>query len=144
MKRPIIEPEPARFPLLSKRGARRAIQRAFVLVSRQRSIRQHLRAIELNTRWTVEDWELEWTVLLDHGRLEFHRGHIGKPQVEYAWQTAEGFFGHLGSGSAPEIGFQLVGDPVWRRVVDPVFKSFAAALRAVLAHPVDDDGARLL
>jgi hypothetical protein len=131
-------------PALSKRGARRVIQRATVLVGRERAIRQRLREVELTTRWRVEDWDLEWTVLLNHGRVEFHRGHVGKAQVNYVWQTGEGFRGQIESGIVPSRGFQYIGDPIWRRVVDPLFTAFAAALRRVLADPVDDDGVRLL
>jgi len=129
---------------LSKRGARRVIQRAFVLVGRQRAIRQHLREVELNSHWRVEDWDLEWTVRFDHGRLEFHRGHVGQAQASYAWQTGECFLAHTRSGTAPNEGFQFVADPVWRHVVDPVFKAFSTTLRSVLADPVDDEGTRLL
>jgi hypothetical protein len=132
------------FPALSKRGARRVIQRACVLVGRDRALRQNLREVELNTRWCVEDWGLEWTVVLDHGRVEFHRGRVGKPQVTYVWQTGEDFLGQVESGSASKDGFLFIGDPIWRRVVDPVFTAFLTALRAVLADPVDDDGVRLL
>jgi hypothetical protein len=131
-------------PALSKRAARRVIQRAFVLVGRERAIRQHIREVELNTQWTVEDWGLEWTVQLAHGRLVFHRGHVGRPQVSYIWETGEGFMGHVESRILPEQGFRLVADPIWRRVVEPVFNSFLTAVRAVLADPVDDDGKRLL
>ncbi|MFB3923156.1 MAG: hypothetical protein ACE145_15660 [Terriglobia bacterium] len=135
--------EPAA-PSLSKRGARRVIQRAFVLVGRERSIRQHIRQVELNTCWGIADWGLEWTVVIDHGRLDFHRGHIGRPQVTYYWETGERFLEHVESKTTPEKGFELVSDPVWRRVVEPVFNSFLAATRAVLADPVDDDGERIL
>ena len=131
-------------PALSKRGARRVIQRAFVLVGRERAIRQHVREVELNTQWAIEDWGLEWTVVIDHGRLEFHRGHVGEPQVSYLWETGEEFLGQVESGRAPRDDFQMVADPIWRRVVDPVFNSFLTTLRAVLADPIDDDGVRLL
>jgi hypothetical protein len=131
-------------PALSKRGARRVIQRAFVLVGRERAIRQHVREVELNMQWVVEDWGLEWTVVIDHGRLEFHRGRVGKPQVSYIWETGERFLGQVETKAAPEKGFCFIADPVWRRVVEPVFNSFLTALRAVLADPVDDDGERLL
>lgn len=134
----------APFPVLSKRGARRVIQRALVLAGRERAIRQHLREAELTTLWTIEDWGLEWTVGFDHGRLEFHRGHVGRPQVSYFWQTGEGFLGQIETGIVRKGEFQLIGDPAWRRVVDPVFKSFSNALRAVLADPIDDDGEPLL
>jgi len=131
-------------PALSKRGVRRVIQRAFVLVGRERAIRQQIREVELNTYWAIEDWGLEWTVVFDHGRLEFHRGHVGKPQVNYHWETGEEFLGQVESGASSSDGLQFVGDPVWRRAVEPVFKLFLTTLRAVLADPVDDDGTRLL
>lgn len=131
-------------PALSKRGARRVIQRAFVLVGRERAIRQHIREVELNTHWAIEDWELEWTVAIDHGRLEFHRGHVGKAQVTYSWPTGEDFLTQVETGAAPRNEFQLVADPIWRRVIDPVFNSFLTVLRVVLADPIDDDGVRLL
>src|SRR3990172_5540976 len=98
MRRPTIEPEVAHFPSISKRGARRVIQRAFVLVGRDLAIRQYLRDVELNTRWTVEGWNLEWTVLVDRGRLDFHRGHVGRPDVTYAWRTSDEFFSQIETG----------------------------------------------
>lgn len=135
---------PTTVPALSKRGARRVIQRAFVLVGRERPIRQHIREVELNTQWAIEDWGLEWTVVVDHGRLEFHRGHVGKAQLTYTWETGEEFLAQVETGTASRDGFQLVADPIWRRVVDPVFNSFLTTLRAVLADPIDDDGVKLV
>ena len=129
---------------LSKRGARRVIQRAFVLVGRAKPIRQHLRETALTTHWTVEDWALEWTVSLDHGRVEFSRGHVGKAQVSYVWKTGARFLNHIESQVGPKDEFAYVGDLVWHRVVDPVFKAFATTLKEVLADPIDDDGVRLL
>jgi hypothetical protein len=132
------------FPALSKRGARRVIQRAFVLVGRDRAIRQNLRKVELNIHWTIQDWELDWTVFIDRGRLEFHRGHVGKAQVHYVWQTGEDFLGQIATRVMPKDGFELVCDPAWRRVVEPVFNAFCAALHAVLRDPADDEGEPLL
>ncbi len=129
---------------LSKRAARRAIQRAFVLVGRERAIRQHLREARLTTLWVIEDWGLAWTVVVDRGKLEFRRGRVGTPQVRHIWQTGKGFLNQIETGVPPRDEFQLIADPVWRRLVDPVFNSFAAALRMVFSDPVDDDGQRLL
>lgn len=132
------------FPALSKRGARRVIQRAFVLVGRERAIRQHLREAELTTLWAIEDWGLEWTVVFDHGRLEFHRGRAGKPRLTCAWRTADDFFSHI-EARAPGPGtFECTGDPAVRKLAEPVFAAFAIALRTVLANPVDDGGEPLL
>lgn len=133
------------FPALSKRGARRVIQRAFVLVGRQRAIRQHLREADLTTLWVLADWGLEWTVILDHGRLEFHRGRTGKPRVTLAWQSAAGFFEQLQAGNPfEEEDFEFIGDAPLRRVVEPVGAAFSSSLREVLRNPVDDDGEPLL
>lgn len=115
-----------------------------MLVGRERAIRQHIREVELNTHWAIEDWGLEWTVVFDHGRLEFHRGHIGKPQVTYLWGAGDEFLAQVESGTAPRNALHMVADPIWRRVVDPVFKSFLTTFRTVLADPIDDDGVRLL
>ena len=131
-------------PALSKRGARRAIQRAFVLVGRERAIRQHLREAELTTLWTIEDCGFEWTVFFDHGRLEFHRGRAGKPRLTYAWRTADGFFSYIEAGTPDASGLERAGDPAVRKLAEPVFTAFAIALRTVLANPIDDDGEPLL
>jgi hypothetical protein len=132
------------FPALSKRGARRAIQRAFVLAGRERAIRQHLREAELTTLWAIEDRGLEWTVVFDHGRLEFHRGRAGKPGLSYTWRTADDFFRHAEAGLPDSTNFECTGDPVVCRLAEPVFMAFARALRAVLANPVDDEGEPIL
>lgn len=144
MKRPTIESEPAQFPALSKRAARRVIQRAFVLVGRDKSIRQHLREVSLNTLWTIEDWRLEWTVTLERGRFEFHRGRTGRPQVTYAWQRAEDFFNQIATGASNPEAFQCEGSREVQRLLGPVFAAFAKSLNGVLQHPFDDDGERLV
>jgi len=132
------------FPALSKRAARRAIQRAFVLVGRDRRIRQDLRDADLTTLWVLEDWGLEWTVVLDHSRLEFHRGRVGKPNLTFAWRTAEAFFNQIETGKPVEGAFELVGDSAWKKLCEPVYEAFCGSLRGVLRNPIDDDGERLL
>lgn len=132
------------FPALSKRAARRAVQRAFVLVGRERRIRQHLREAEVATLWTLEDWGLEWTIVLDHGRLDFHRGRVGRPKLTFAWRTAEAFFSQIETGQPIQGAFEVVGDPVWKKLCEPVYEAFCGSLRSVLLHPVDDNGERLV
>ena len=132
------------FPALSKRAARRAIQRAFVLVGRDRRVRQHLREAELTTLWLLEDWGLEWTIVLDHGRLDFHRGRVGRPNLTFAWRTAEAFFSQIETGKPAEGAFELVGDLMWQKLCEPVYDAFCSSLRGVLHHPIDDAGERLL
>jgi hypothetical protein len=144
MRRPTLQPESPQFTQLSKRGARRAIQRAFVLVGRDKHIRQHLREAELTTLWALEDWGLEWTVIFDHGRLEFHRGKVGKPCLTCTWRTAEDFFHWFDAPARPEGSLNCEGDAAAKRMAEPVIAAFTKCLREVLAHPVDDDGERLL
>ncbi len=129
---------------LSKRGARRVIQRSFVLMGRNKALRQKLRSVVLTTRWAVEDWGLEWTVLVAKGQLEFHRGHVGKAQVQVTWKAGEDFVAQLESGAAPSEGMQIECEPADRRNVDLLFQSFIETLRNVLADPIDDDGVRLV
>jgi len=132
------------FPPLSKRAARRVIQRAFVLVGRDKHVRQHIRAARLNTRWTLADWGLEWTVVLNHGRLEYHRGRVGRPNLTFAWGTAQAFFSQIETGRPVEGAFELQGDAVWKKLCEPVYDAFCGTLRGVLRNPIDDAGERLL
>ena len=139
------EPEaPATVPALSKRGARRAIQRAFVLAGRERAIRQHLRNASFTILWIIEDWGLEWTAICDRGRIEFHRGRAGKPQLTYTWVTAEDFLARFEPGKTPGEQPQLQGDLRLRRLAEPVFDAFMDSLHGVLTNPVDDEGERLI
>jgi hypothetical protein len=144
MKSTNIEPEAARFPALSKRAARRVIQRAFVLVGREKSIRQHLREASCNTLWSIEDWGLEWTLSVERGRFEFHRGRTGRPQVTYSWQHAEDFFSQVETGASNPQTFQCEGSREVQRLLAPVFAAFAKSLSGVLQYPFDDAGERLL
>ena len=144
MKRPATMEPDEPFPALSKRAARRLIQRAVVLAGRDRSVRQHLREAELTTLWVLEDWRFEWTVVLWHGKLEFHRGKTRRPQLTYRWRTAADFFGQVEDGRAVQDGFECEGEAEVGKFVAPVFEAFCAAVRAVLENPIDDDGERLV
>ena len=130
-------------PSLSKRGARRVIQRTFVLMGRDKALRQRLKSVELTMRWMVEDWGLEWTVILAQSHLAFHRGHVGKAQVSFRWKTGDDFLGQIEKGPNPGEGFELECEPALRRVVDLLLAAFCNTLKTVLADPVDDDGVRL-
>jgi len=117
---------------------------AVVLVGRDKRVRQHLREVTLTSRWTIEDWNLEWTVVIDHGRVEFHRGHVGKAEVLFNWRSEEAFLRHIESGASPRDGFAAECRAASRRIVDLLINSFVATMRAVLTDPVDDAGVRLL
>jgi len=138
-------------PTLSKRAARRLIQRAFVLAGRDRIVRQHIREARLTTSWVLEDWKLAWTLILDRGKLDFDRRPIKNADLILIWTSASAFFqevqnatrsrGWLGAGQrgeAPEA--KLNGDVQLAKVLEPVYFAFCAALRELLINPVDENG----
>lgn len=129
---------------LSKRAARRMIQRALVLVHRDRQTHQHLREARLSTQWSIDDWDLEWSVILDRGRLEFERRAAKKPDLIFRWRSAEEFFRHVESGKTPQEGFSLEGPRELRKFSDPLLKSFIKWLYQVCKNPVNDLGESLL
>lgn len=130
-------------PELSKRAARRLIQRAFVLVGRERAVRQHWREAELTTLWVLGDWDLEWTIVLHRGKLEFDRRPTRKPDVTLSWPTAEGFFQWIESNLQVAEGFTIEGTPESCRLAEVICRAFRTKMGQVLHFPFDDDGVRL-
>jgi len=128
----------------SKRAARRLIQRAVVLLGRDKHVRQHLREARLTTLWILADEDFAWTVVLGGGRIEFERRPAKQPDLRLAWRTAEEFFQHVDEGVAPEGSFEFQGKQEHRRFSEPLLKGFLLSLRHVLANPVDDAGESLL
>ncbi len=130
--------------LLSKRAARRLIQRAFVLVGRDRRVREHIRAARIITLWVLGDWRFFWTVELDRGKIHFERRPAKRPDLILTWQSAEGFFRQIEDGKAGQEGVEIEGDHELRRAFEPVLKAFFTSLGGLLRHPVDEDGESLL
>lgn len=128
---------------LSKRGARRVIQRAVVLLGRDKAFRQKVRTVQMNSRWSVEDWDLEWTVIVAQGRMEFHRGRTGRAHTHLRWKTGEDFLKQVELGRTPGDGFELECPAAEKALVESLLARFCATLKSVLADPVDDDGVRL-
>jgi hypothetical protein len=128
----------------SKRAARRMIQRAFVLLGRNKHLRQHIREAHLTTLWVLEDWNFVWTVIFDRGRIEFERRPAKKPDLAFTWRTAGAFLRQVEEGSAPEGSFELAGNQELRRFSEPLLKGLLESLRHVLRNPVDDVGESLL
>jgi hypothetical protein len=128
---------------VSKRAARRLIQRALVLVGRDRHIRQHLREARLLTLWVLEDWKFAWTVQLERGKIHFARRPTKHPDLTLTWPTAELFFRQIESGAPAQEGCTMVGSPDLRRSVEPLYRAFSNALSAVMRNPFDDEGNRL-
>jgi hypothetical protein len=147
-------PEPTSdFATLSKRAARRLIQRAFVLAGRDRVVRQHIREANLSTRWVLEDWDLEWTLILDRGKLDFERRPAKRADLVLTWSSASAFFREVQNATRSRGGLaasagqdgqapttKLNGDIRFVKILEPVYFSFCAALREVLANPVDENG----
>jgi hypothetical protein len=128
----------------SKRAARRIIQRAFVLTGRDRQLRQHIREARLTTLWILEDWDLVWTVIIDHGKIAFERRPAKHPDLTLSWQTASEFFSCAREGALPESRLELAGNIELRRVASNLLKCFLGHLGYVLRNPVDGAGESLL
>ncbi len=135
------ESGPHRF---SKRAARRLIQRAFVLVERDKHVRQHIREVQLTSVWVLEDWDLSWTVLISRGHIEFDRRPAKHPDLILRWNSAEDFFNQAETGTPVPEQVIVEGEPALRRAAGPVSKALFRSLGSVLRHPVDDQGESLL
>jgi hypothetical protein len=129
---------------LSKRAARRIIQRAFVLMGRDKFLRQQIRESEITTLWILEDWELEWTVFFRRGRFELERRPAKHPDVTLAWPTAEEFFRQVDRPNEANVQVQILPAQERRRFFETLLRGFFVCLRRVLADPVDDVGESLL
>jgi hypothetical protein len=138
---------------LSRRAARRIIQRAFVLAGRDRIVRQHIREARLTTRWVLEDWNVEWTLIIDRGKLGFERRPAKRADLVLTWPSATDFFREVEIASRSRGGLVTgpdqhgkgsvvisSGDVRLVKVLEPVYFAFCAAVRGVLANPVDEKG----
>jgi hypothetical protein len=142
----VHDAEPTLIPAqLSKRAARRIIQRAFVLAGRDRNVRQHIREARVKSLWMIEDCELIWTLFIHLGRVEFDRKPTKKPDLIFTWRTVEDFFKE--AGTTPRGPFRLAdvtGNLALRRFTDPVCKAFWVSLDELLRNPVDESGESLV
>src|SRR5271165_921091 len=129
---------------LSKRAARRIIQRTFVVMGKDKVLRQQIRESRITTLWIVEDWELEWTVFLDRGKFEFERRPAKHPDVTLSWPTAEDFFRQVDRSGEADVQVQILPEQGRRRFLETLLRGFFACLRHVLANPVDALGESLL
>src|ERR1039457_2140351 len=112
--RPLQDPAKS----LSKRAARRIIQRAFVLMGRDKVLRQHIRESEITTVWILEDWELEWTVFLHRGKFEVERRQSKHPDVTLSWPTAEEFFKQVDRSGDANVQVQILPAQEHRRFLE--------------------------
>jgi hypothetical protein len=129
---------------LSKRAARRIIQRAFVLMGRDKALRHQIREADIITLWIVEDWQMEWTVFLRRGRFEVERRPAKRPDVTFAWPTAEQFFQQVDVPGHENVQVEILAGQEHPRFFQSLLRGFFACLRHVLANPIDDVGESLL
>jgi hypothetical protein len=147
---PDIPPTKETLPLqdpassLSKRAARRIIQRTFVLMGKDKVLRQQIRESEITTVWMIEDWDLEWTVLLHRGKFEFERRPSKHPDVTITWPTAEEFFHQVDRSGDANVQAQILPEQERRRFFETLLRGFFSCLRQVLSNPVDALGESLL
>ena len=131
-------------PEFSKRASRRLIQRAFVLLGRDKQMRQHIREARLSSLWVIEDMGLTWTVVLDRGKFEFERRPAKNPDARLSWDTSEEFFRKAAGLASDEETLHWEGTPQMRRFFEPILRGLFESLQHVLAYPVDDMGESLL
>lgn len=129
---------------LSKRAARRIIQRAFVLAGRNRDVRQHIREARVTSLWVIEDWHLTWTLLIDRGRLKFDRRPTKKPDLTFTWRSAADFFKESEAGVRAVGTSAITGNLALCGFTGPVCAAFWASMRKLLRNPVDESGDRLV
>jgi hypothetical protein len=147
---PDTPPQEATLPLqdpatsLSKRAARRIIQRAFVLMGKDKVLRQQIRESQITTLWIVEDWDLEWTVFLHRGKFELERRPAKHPDVTLSWPTAEEFFRQVDRSGDANVQVEILPEQEHRRFFETLLRGFFSTLRHVLANPVDALGESLL
>ena len=144
MTHQLNDENPDASPALSKRAARRIIQRAWVLAGRDRRVRQHIRSAGFSALWILEDWNFTWTVVFDRGRLEFDRRPTKRPDLTFTWQSAGDFFTEIETSVRAAQGFQVEGDLALQRVCEPVYRSFSKTLQTLLGQPVDENGVPLV
>ena len=129
---------------LSKRAARRITQRAFVLMGRDRALRQQIRESDIVTLWVIEDWEMEWTVYLHRGKFEVERRPAKHPDITLTWPTAEQFFAQVDRPRESDVQVRMEPAQDHRRFFETLMRGFFTNLRHILANPVDDVGESLI
>ncbi len=138
------DPESAPAPTdLSKRAARRLVQRAFVLLGRNKNVRQHIREVHVKMMWVLEDEGFEWAVLLDRGKIQFDRRPVKNPDITLTWARGEAFFESARSGRDQPDDFTIEGPQELRRLTELIWRAFREELGNVMRYPVDEDGVRL-
>jgi hypothetical protein len=147
---PLIPPDPEIPELqdpassLSKRATRRIIQRTFVLMGKDKVLRQLIRESRLTTVWAIEDWDFEWSVYINRGKFEFERRQSKHPDVTLTWPTAELFFAQVDHFRDASLSAQITPPQTKSHLLASLLRGFFTTLRQVLENPVDAVGQSLL
>ncbi len=129
---------------LSRRAARRIIQRTLVLMGKDKALRQLIRESEITTVWIIEDWDLEWTVHLYRGKFEVERRVSKRPSATLTWPTAELFFAQVDDSRDADLYVQITPKQAKPHFYSTLLRGFFSTLRQVLENPVDAVGQNLL
>jgi hypothetical protein len=113
-------------------------------MGREKTLRQQIRESELATLWIIEDWELEWSVFLHHGRLKVERRPARHPDVTLTWASGEEFLKQAEQPDATLGQVRIIPAQERRRFFEALLRGFFACLRRVLSNPVDEQGDSLL
>jgi hypothetical protein len=144
MRENVTAPEgPVEPAALSKRAARRLIQRALVLAGRDAHLHAAIRKAQVVTRWALEDWELEWSVILKHGKVAYDRRPARQPDLTLVWSAALDFFAEAEEGFREARHPALQENAELAKFLVPLGRAFFKQLRHVLQFPVDEAGTRL-
>ena len=108
-------------------------------MGKDKAMRQQIRESEITTLWIVEDWELEWTVLLQRGKFELERRPSKHPDVTLSWPTAEEFFHQVDRSGDANVKVQILPEQEHRRFFETLLRGlFSLRLhRCPQPHPVD-------
>ncbi len=86
----------------------------------------------------LEDWDFEWTVMIDRGKVRFDRRPTRTPDITLTWPDAAEFLAAVQEGRVPDDSRVLAGNTDLLTYVEPVYRSFCRWLEQVIRYPVDD------
>ena len=130
---------------LSKRAARRIIQRTFVLMGKDKVSAAANPRIAKSPRfgsWKTGRWS--GRCFSTAGSLKLERRPAKHPDVTLSWPTAEEFFHQVDRSGDANVQVQILPEQEHRRFFETLLRGFFSCLRHVLANPVDAVGESLL
>ena len=92
----------------------------------------------------LEDWNFEWTVMIDRGKVRFDRRPARAPDITLTWPEAAAFLAAIEEGRTPDDSRVAAGNLDLLTYVEPVYRSFCRLLEQVIQYPIDDAGNLLM